>query len=217
MAGMKSKHLIRASLAIAVTALGSARVVVAQQLPTNLGFESHDSNSTPLGWLVSGKGFEIVVDSQTTMAGRFSLQIRRVTTAKDTGRGFASVAQSYPVAVAAGRKLHLTGYIRTQDINTGFAGFWMRVDGPSGSLAFDNMQERAPHGTTPWTRYDIELPVDSGARNVIVGMLLPGDGTAWFDSLTFEVVGAPMPRAVMAFKAAARPPEDMTRLFTDAE
>ena len=131
---------------------------------------------------------------------------------------FAVTSQAFPVARAVGRKLHLTGYIRTENIRAGFAGFWMRVDAPGNRpIAFDNMWQRGPRGTTPWTGYDIELPVDSGAANILVGVLHPGDGTAWYDSLTIEVVGDPMPRTVASFTPQARPSDDMTRLLSDAE
>jgi len=58
--------------------------------------------------------------------------------------------------------------------------------------------------------------VDSGAAAVVFGLLHPGDGTAWYDSLSVEVVGDPMARAVASFKES-RPTEEMSRLLTDAE
>lgn len=203
---------------LAVTAL--ATDVLALQKSSNFGFEAHSANGRPVGWVVGGEGFEVVVDSVAPLAGRFSLRTRWVDAAAYSGmsRKFAVASQSFPVAIAAGRKLHLTGYIRTENIRTGFAGFWMRVDGPARRiLAFDNMGQRGPRGTTPWTRYEIELPVDSGASGVIFGVLHPGDGTAWYDSLALQVVGDPLPRAVASFKPDPRPSEDLTRLLTDAE
>ena len=53
------------------------------------------------------------------------------------------------------------------------------------------MQSRGVTGTTDWTRYVVDLPVDANARNINFGMLLPGDGTAWFDDLTVELDGQP--------------------------
>ncbi len=189
------------------------------QQPGNLGFEMHDGTGRTVGWNNGGTGFQIVVDSSAPYAGRFSLRTRWVDPAQysEASGKFAVASQVFPLARAAGRKLQLTGYIRTQDITSGYAGFWMRVDGPSGSIAFDNMGQRGPRGTTPWTRYDIELPVDSSAVMVLVGLLHPGNGTAWFDSLTLEVVGEPMPRMVAAFRPQPRPAEDLTRLLSDAE
>lgn len=203
---------------LAISAL--ATNVRAQQQSSNFGFETHSANGRPAGWYATGDGFEAVVDSVAPLAGRFSLRTRWVDAAPDSvvSHRFANVSQSFPVATAAGRKLHLTGYIRTENIRTGFAGFWMRVDGPGRRmLAFDNMGQRGPRGTTPWTRYEIELPVDSGAVGVFFGLIRSGDGTAWYDSLALEVVGDPMPRTTAAFKPEPRPSEDMTRLLTDVE
>jgi erythromycin esterase-like protein len=53
------------------------------------------------------------------------------------------------------------------------------------------MQDRGPKGSTDWTKYTIELPVDATAKNINFGLLLPGDGTAWFDDLTIELDGEP--------------------------
>jgi hypothetical protein len=66
------------------------------------------------------------------------------------------------------------------------------VDGPDGgSLAFDNMQDRGPTGTTDWAAYAIELDVPAEAVNINFGVIMPGRGTAWFDGLTVEIDGAP--------------------------
>jgi len=53
------------------------------------------------------------------------------------------------------------------------------------------MQSRGVKGTTDWTKYTIELPVDASVKNINFGALLPGDGTAWFDGLTIELDGEP--------------------------
>ena len=104
---------------------------------------------------------------------------------------FGVATGSFPVSRAAGKEVRYSGYIKTEGITRGFAGLWWRVDGPSGTLAFDNMQSRGVTGTTDWTKYTIELPVDASVKNINFGMLLPGDGTAWFDGLTIELDGEP--------------------------
>src|SRR5262249_10337555 len=65
------------------------------------------------------------------------------------------------------------------------------VDGPTGTLAFDNMSTRGPKGTTDWQPFTIELPVDASVRNINFGVLMPGQGTAWFDDLKIEIDGQP--------------------------
>ncbi len=218
-----SKCVLAASLAAVLSAVAASTCpsIAGAQPLTNLGFETQTTGGRPSGWGMAGDGFELVSDSASPLAGRFSLRTRWIGPAGYTvdSRKFAVANQAFPVARAAGRMLRLSGYIRTEGIATGYAGFWMRVDGPNGSppVAFDNMASRGPRGTTPWTRHVIELPVDSGAGAIYLGLLHPGDGTAWFDSITVEVFGDPMPRTVMAFTPPPRPAEDMSRLLTDAE
>jgi hypothetical protein len=65
------------------------------------------------------------------------------------------------------------------------------VDGSSGVLAFDNMQDRGVTGTTDWKRYEIELSAAADAKNINFGALLTGDGSAWFDGLVVELDGVP--------------------------
>lgn len=203
----------------AATLAGAGTPAGGQAPNANLGFEVHDSGNRPAGWYAGGEGYEVSLDSIVPMAGRYSLRSRFLGTGAYSGKGFGVASTSYPIALAHGRALRLTGYVRTEGVTNGYAGLWMRVDGGGGVLAFDNMAGRGPSGTTPWTRYQIELPVDSGASKIILGMLHPGDGTAWYDSLTLEVVGVARPRtaAAVAFQPAPRIPEDSTRLLTDAE
>jgi Erythromycin esterase len=99
---------------------------------------------------------------------------------------------SFPLALAAGRHLTFSGYIRTEAITEGYAGLWWRVDGePGQTLAFDNMQDRGAKGTTPWRRYEISLDVPARAQNINFGVSHRGNGTAWFDSLKVDVDGKP--------------------------
>jgi Erythromycin esterase len=90
---------------------------------------------------------------------------------------FGVATGSFPIARAAGKRVRYSGFIKTEGVTRGFAGLWWRVDGPSGVLAFDNMQARGIAGTTDWTKYTIELPVDASVKNINFGALLPGDGT----------------------------------------
>ena len=116
---------------------------------------------------------------------------------RDVGRleqagtaGFGVATGTFPVGAAAGRTIRFSGAIRTQDLD-GFAGLWWRADGPSGVLAFDNMQMRGPRATSDWARYEIVLEVPRETVNINFGVLMPGKGTAWFDDLQVEIDGKP--------------------------
>lgn len=111
----------------------------------------------------------------------------------NTGNAFGVANGNFPIAVAAGKKIRFSGYIKTEDVGGGYAGLWWRVDGKAGTapLAFDNMQNRGATGTSDWKRYVIELAVDPTATNISFGLIMPGSGTAWFDDLTIELDGQP--------------------------
>lgn len=107
------------------------------------------------------------------------------------GPNFGVATGSFPVQAAAGKRIRYSGYIKTENITRGFAGLWWRVDGASGVLAFDNMQDRGVKGTTEWKRYEIDLPVAADAKNINFGALHSGDGSAWFDGLSVEIDSVP--------------------------
>jgi len=54
------------------------------------------------------------------------------------------------------------------------AGLWLRVDGPLGMLALDNMQDRPLRGTTGWTQASIVLDVAHEATHLVFGGLPEG-------------------------------------------
>jgi erythromycin esterase len=201
--------------------VGLVTTAHAQNALLNLGFERRTSMGRPDGWNPAGSGYTFAIDSMTPLEGRYSLRSQWTGPGQRTQNAFVVASTVFPISSVAGRALRLSGYIRTESVSEGYAGFWMRVDrAPGEMLLLENMSTRGARGTTPWTRFEIELPVDSGASTVIFGLLHPGNGTAWFDSLSVNVIGPPRPRTVASappFTPTPRVPEDSTRLLTDAE
>ncbi len=107
----------------------------------------------------------------------------------DQRESFGVATATFPVKDAAGKKIRFSGYIKTQNVTSGWAGLWWRVDGSSGVLAFDNMHDRGVAGTTDWKHCEINLPVAEDAKNINFGAILTGGGTAWFDELKIELDG----------------------------
>jgi beta-lactamase regulating signal transducer with metallopeptidase domain len=137
-------------------------------------------------------------------------QMLRGTTPQKSGPAFGVATGSFPVKDAAGKTVRFSAWIKTENVQNGYAGLWWRVDGPGGeynhaTLAFDNSQARfidgkpdasnntlrGATGTTPWTRYEFELPVDKTAANIYFGVLFTGTGTAWVDAIKVELDGVP--------------------------
>ena len=211
------RHAFAAALLLLAVALARPRPLHAQG--TNLGFESFQQTGdrlVPAGWYAGGNGYEVTVDTTAAVAGRASVRSRRVDSSAANARAFGVTTQLFPAAVARGRTLRVTGWIRTEGVTSGYAGLWARADAAGQRMLFlENMGRRGVRGTTPWTAHTIEIPVDSVAEVVYFGAIHPGNGIAWFDSLTVEVVGAVRPS--VEFRPPPRPAEDFDRLLTDAE
>jgi len=110
----------------------------------------------------------------------------------DSRSGFGTLMQSVHATRYQGQRVRFCAMARAIEV-TGWAGLWMRVDGPSGMAAFDNMQRRALRGSTDWARADVVLDVSQDARSIHFGVLLSGGGAADISQVRFEVVADTVP------------------------
>ena len=113
---------------------------------------------------------------------------------EDDGEGNDFWAYGYSIPVNfTGKKIELTGYIKTENVTNGYAGLWMRLDPSAG---FDNMNNRGVTGTTDWKQFKIKLPLNAEkSQQVVVGGLLTGTGKMWLDQLEVSVDGKPLEEA----------------------
>ena len=140
----------------------------------------------PGGWQGGPPG-TIFADDKVVHGGHWSARIERHA---ESPNGFSTITKSIPIDFS-GTSMELRGFVRTEDVSD-FAGLWMREDGESSNLAFDNMQKRQLKGTTPWTEYSIILPVHPQARQLFFGVLVSGSGIAWADDLQLLLDGKPV-------------------------
>jgi hypothetical protein len=154
------------------------------RLQESLGFEQEQKQGgLPAGWR-GGPDGTIFADDKIVHGGRWSARIER------NSEGFSTVTQSIPIDFA-GKTIELHGFFRTEEVGE-FAGLWMREDGDSPGLAFDNMYQRQVKGTANWKEYSIALPIHPAARQLYFGFLLAGSGKAWVDDLRLLVDGKPV-------------------------
>jgi hypothetical protein len=165
--------------------------------------------NTPVKFDVSAEGI-LALHSAGVKEQVLNQMLRAAAPQKQGGASFGVATGSFPVSDAAGKTVHFSAWIRTENVVNGYAGLWWRVDGPGeGSsrpqLAFDNSMVRfingkpdtgngtirGATGTTPWTLYEFELPVGKTASNINFGVLFTGTGTAWVDSMKVELDGQP--------------------------
>lgn len=168
-----------------LSALVVASAAAAQQ---NLGFEQERDGAAP-GWSVGGEGFEVRVDPATFFEGARSLRLSRTAQAPPGQNEFAVAGQFIDAARLDGEVVRLTAAMRTRGVAVGYAGLWLRFDGPQRELLYlDNMSSRPVRGTTDWQRYELTAPLPEGVERVAFGALLPGSGTAWVDAFEIDAV-----------------------------
>lgn len=157
------------------------------ELEAALGFELPPAGNMPGGGWGGAPAGTIFVDDKVVHGGRWAVRIERTA---ESPNAFSSIAKTIDMDVA-GATLELRGFLRTEDVSD-FTGLWIREDGETPALAFDNMQKRQLKGTTAWTEYSISLPVRAEARKLVFGALLAGTGKVWVDDLQLLVDGKPI-------------------------
>lgn len=149
----------------------------------NFDFEIAE-DGTPVGWNIFGNStnYFLALDSTYINSGNKSVSIEY----KEGSPGFKAWAFTIPDNYA-GKKITLTGYIKTENVTEGYAGLWMRIDP---SIAFDNMNKNGVKGTTDWKKYEITLDMNpEKTKQIVVGGLLVGKGKMWLDNLNVTIDG----------------------------
>ena len=104
-------------------------------------------------------------------------------------RGSAMLAQSVRADAYRGKRVRLTGYLKTIGVNEGTAVLFMRVDGDGVVQSSDFMQNRPLMMTTDWEQQTIVLDIPRDAVGFTYGFMLGGSGQAWLDDVQIDVVG----------------------------
>lgn len=148
----------------------------------NFDFEIID-NGKPKDWNNFGSSnYAIALDSINTKNGKYSAKIEF----KEGNPDFKAWAFTIPDNYA-GKKITLSGYIKTENVTDGYAGLWMRIDP---SIAFDNMNKNGAKGTTDWTKYEITLDMNpEKTKQIVIGGLLVGKGRMWLDNFKVSIDG----------------------------
>ena len=154
-----------------------------------LRFEGTQDGGTPRGW-GGGPTDTLHFDTITVHGGDGAARLERG--AASSG-GFSTLTKGLPIDFG-GKTLELRGFLRTENVS-GYAGLWLREDGPGGTVELDNMQDRGVRGTTGWTEYSIRLPLNEDARELAFGVLIEGEGKVWADDLQLLVDGKPLTEA----------------------
>lgn len=154
--------------------------------PRNLLFNDLKNTYNPAknsihNWSVhTDPDFE-VVDKNIAYKGVSSVRI--VCNAKDSA-GFASIYQIFSPEKYLGKRVRLSGFVKTKDIKD-WAGLLMQVDDGEHLLGFDAMESRPVKGTQDWKKCSVVLDVPPSSKKIKIGFLQAGSGTSWLSNLAF--------------------------------
>lgn len=130
------------------------------------------------------------IDTEVEDSGSPNLSLK----CAEAVEGFVGIMQSFAADNYLGKRLSFSALVKSEEIEGGWGGLWMRVDGRDRRvIAFDNMQNRSIRGTTNWSRYSVVLDVPEDATDVAFGTLMSGKGQLWIAELKLEPVNHETP------------------------
>jgi len=193
--------MVLACFALAAVPL-AVQQLFAQSAPTpialpNAGFEQGAPGEAPPGWFSTVRAtaadsapsspFQARIDTANPREGRASVRLE--STGPIGPDQFGVVSANVDAHPWRGRRIRLTGAVRTE-VPTGVpVGLWLRVDRTGHLMGFfDNMMDR-PIASSAWADYAIEGDVAADAEQIAFGLLLAGSGKAWLDHVRLEDVG----------------------------
>jgi len=141
------------------------------------------------GWFLSGSRPDEYKTGLDTINSQHGQKCGFIESTAADPDGFATLMQQCNVKDFKGKRIKMTGFIRTKDADQG-GMMWKRVDDFEKKIVadFDNMEDRAITGNKDWTKCEIVFDVPDTKCAISFGFMLAGSGKIWFDNLTFEIV-----------------------------
>jgi hypothetical protein len=182
--------------------IAMAAIVTAALVSIAFAQVANVRTTAPEGWFMTGSAptnYESSVHADPSAPNKSYLQLKSRpgvnSSANELDRmmPFGTIMQSTRANDYRGKSLRFSANVRALGVEN-WAGLWVRVDGPAGVLAFDNMQDRAIKGTSLWKRYEVVLPVDESAVSLNFGVLLTGKGEVAIRDVELVEVAKDTPR-----------------------
>jgi hypothetical protein len=149
------------------------------------------SRVAPAGWAKNGSApgaYLVGVDQNETFQGLPSAYVQSIDPAADA---FGGMMQMNSAENFVGKRVRLSGWVKTENANDGGGHLWLRVDGSQRGtpLQFDNMNRSPVKGTTEWQQYSVVLDVPPEASALAYGFFVEGAGKMWVNGAKLEPVG----------------------------
>jgi erythromycin esterase len=163
-------------------------------IPSNLDFENSEPGKPPIDWMVPKQlpdfDYAVTTSENNPHTGNRCLMISR-TPGSHYGEMYGSLNQRIDATKYRGKKIKLRGSVRANVYAGSQANLWLRIMwkgyGAYATAFYDNMADR-PITTNEWCDYEIVGDVPLDAETIDYGFALTGEGEAWLDSVSIEVI-----------------------------
>jgi C-terminal processing protease CtpA/Prc len=181
-------------LAVLLPAVAAAQAPALPTAPTtNLGFEDGKPGEIPPGWFSPSfareNGYTAKIVADRPESGKQAALVALEGEGKDP-QAFGNLLTYFDATSYRGKRIRFRAAVRAEVAAGNQAALWLRVDREGNAMGFfDNMADR-PITSSEWKTYEISGEVAPDAKVIVLGMMLKGQGKAWIDSASFEVLGA---------------------------
>jgi C-terminal processing protease CtpA/Prc len=146
-------------------------------------------NGLPVNWYGTNTGdtlnYKVSIDSAIVVHGKYAAAIEF--TGKSVGTKYVAFAlpNNYD-----GKKITLSGYLRTENITEGYAGLWMAINHRNEFDVISFNDEMQITGSTDWKKHEITLEMNpANTKNIVIYGVLFGNGKMWLDNLKVTIDG----------------------------
>jgi hypothetical protein len=159
-------------------------------LSSEPGFYYLQNQKSPdTSWFLSGNAlsdYKRGIDEQISEHGQKSGFIESTVVNPE---GFSTLMQTCNKNEFKGKRVKMTGYIKTQG-STETGAMWIRVDDYDKKITadFDNMGDRPVVASKEWTKCEIVFDVPDSRATIFFGFIMSGTGKIWVDNVSFEIV-----------------------------
>ncbi len=162
--------------------------------PFNLDFEEGETGRMPRGWSMPSYAVNFEYSAGLTdvnsKSGKYNLELYRYKEFKDNIYG--SVMQSVDASQYRGKTIKFGAWLRAEiDGPKGSAHLWIIEYLPEDEVGFYDMMENQPVIVNEWKYYEITFYVNNNAQYLNFGAMLKGNGKAWIDGVSFDVLDKP--------------------------
>lgn len=160
--------------------------------PYNLSFENAAVGSVPTQWMLNSnsekKGFYAEATIDDPFHGKYCMSLELPKDTADGGELNAAVVQRLDATPYRGKKIKITAMVKADMYSEGYAGLYVSERTTDNQYPYISTSDDNPTTKKEWEYKEATLYVTDNAFSINYGLFLQGNGKAWIDYVSVEVV-----------------------------